>query len=646
MPAPQSPRPPRFSVTKRAGDVNGAQVLRGKRGSSHADGGDTASAPISAARRSKLLTRIAAFYHRALSEAPEELARLKKAWGIHDASLFKTFQIGLANGSLLAVLPTDAQSVAELKALGVLTADGAEYLRDCVVFPLVNAEGVVVNLCGWRQNALQGNELYLPGGRQGLWNPNACRRSADLVITESVIDALIAIDRDISQCMPCLGLDELSEQHLAHLAHCGVARVVLVAGGAASSRASMHTIAAELRERNVAVASIALPEGESLYSYLTGAHAQDATRAFQVKVGEAFASLGTGEENAEPLRVSVPGELYERTPHGFRLALHGRSYEVKGIARERTQLKVTIKACGEPGKGFELTTLDLYSNRSREIYVKDCTALFGEPEASIKADIGRVIERAEAWAPEQVAPDPPESSPEDEARAAAFLANPDLFGEILADLETLGIAGEETNKLLCYLACVSRKLDDPLSLLIQSRSAAGKSTLQHAILSLCPEEDQVHYTRLTSQALYYQEETRLAHKVLALEETRGLGEAAYSLRALQSAKKLAVATTAKDPLTGRMKTEHYSVKGPVAVLLTTTAAVLDEETAPRFLTITIDESEAMTRTILASQRQGDTLAGHLAQLNRPAVIAKHQQAQRLLEPLLVVNGVGPHAACR
>ena len=45
---------------------------------------------------------------------------------------------------------------------------------------------------------------------------------------------------------------------------------------------------------------------------------------------------------------------------------------------------------------------------------------------------------------------------------------------------------------------------------------------------------------------------RLAHKVLAIEETQGLGEAAYSLRALQSAKKLTVATTTKDPLTGKM----------------------------------------------------------------------------------------------
>jgi hypothetical protein len=184
---------------------------------------------------------------------------------------------------------------------------------------------------------------------------------------------------------------------------------------------------------------------------------------------------------------------------------------------------------------------------------------------------------------------------------------------------------------------VSRKLDDPLSLLIQSRSAAGKSTLQHAVLSLVPEEDKVFYTRMTDQALFYQDATALVHKVLALEEAAGLGGAAYSLRALQSSKQLAIATTTKDPATGKMRTEHYTLQGPVAVLLTTTSASLDEETLSRFLTVTIDESPEMTARIFASQREADTLEGYLKQRQRAALIARHQAAQRLLEPVVVIN---------
>ena len=91
-----------------------------------------------------------------------------------------------------------------------------------------------------------------------------------------------------------------------------------------------------------------------------------------------------------------------------------------------------------------------------------------------------------------------------------------MFDEILTDLEAIGVTGEETNKLAGYLAAVSRKLDEPLSVLIQSRSAAGKSTLQDAVLSLVPDEDYVKYTRITDQALFYKDEDSLVHKILAI----------------------------------------------------------------------------------------------------------------------------------
>ncbi len=455
------------------------------------------------------------------------------------------------------------------------------------------------------------------------------------MLTATLLDALTAIDRGLPDTMPCFGPDGVTPStwlSSGRAAFCGSSRCSL---GHSAGRQDAALVDKQLKESGFAATAITLPEGEDVNSYLTGRHAEEAERALHAKVAERFASL---QDKADSAVIAVPGERYERTAQGFKLALHGRSYEIKGIARETTQLKATIKAVGDPHKGFELTTLDLYSARSREAYTKVCMALFGMGEAVIKADLTRVLERVEAWAVEPAATDPaPEPSPEDTARALAFLTHPDLFTEILADFRTLGVAGEEANKLLCYVAVVSRKLDDPLSLLLQSRSASGKSTMQHAVLALVPDEDKVQYTRLTSQTLFYRDELSLAHKVLALEETAGMGEAAYSLRALQSAKKITISTTIKDPLTGKLKADQCTVQGPVAALLTTTAPSLDEETASRFLTLTIDESREMTETILATQRHRDTLAGYLAELDRAAVIAKHHAAQRLLEPLVVIN---------
>ena len=85
-------------------------------------------------------------------------------------------------------------------------------------------------------------------------------------------------------------------------------------------------------------------------------------------------------------------------------------------------------------------------------------------------------------------------TPEEEQEALAALKQPDLIQRILADFAAAGTVGEETNKLVGYLTAVSRKLDDPLAVIFMSRSAAGKSSLQDAILSFVPEEDRVKYT--------------------------------------------------------------------------------------------------------------------------------------------------------
>ena len=116
-----------------------------------------------------------------------------------------------------------------------------------------------------------------------------------------------------------------------------------------------------------------------------------------------------------------------------------------------------------------------------------------------------------------------------------------------------------------------------------------------------------------------------------------MGGAAYSIRNIQSSKKITVAATGKDPGTGKMKTEEYTVNGPVAVMITTTAAELEGETASRFLFLTIDESTKMTEAIHRMQREAETLNGLIRRKKQDCIIKKHHNAQRLLKPLAVVN---------
>ena len=60
---------------------------------------------------------------------------------------------------------------------------------------------------------------------------------------------------------------------------------------------------------------------------------------------------------------------------------------------------------------------------------------------------------------------------DEEGGGARAAQGPALLERILADFERCGVVGEETNKLVGYLAAVSRKLEEPLAVIIQSSSA-------------------------------------------------------------------------------------------------------------------------------------------------------------------------------
>ena len=86
--------------------------------------------------------------------------------------------------------------------------------------------------------------------------------------------------------------------------------------------------------------------------------------------------------------------LYKETEHGFVVGYGERFYEIKGIQRTDTQLKATLKASKEVNgtMPFELTTIDLYSSRSRAWFAKACAEIFTASEDLVKEDIARLLD--------------------------------------------------------------------------------------------------------------------------------------------------------------------------------------------------------------------------------------------------------------
>ncbi len=269
-------------------------------------------------------------------------------------------------------------------------------------------------------------------------------------------------------------------------------------------------------------------------------------------------------------------------------------------------------------------------------------------EDTVKHDVGQVLLKLEAARDELIQrslePKAQEVtlSEDERERALELLRDPRLLERILADFEACGIVGEEKNKLLGYLAAVSRKLEEPLAVVIQSSSAAGKTSLMEAVLGFMPAEERVKYSAMTGQSLFYMGETNLKHKILAIVEEQGAERASYALKLLQSEGELTIASTGKDPQTGKLVTHEYRVEGPVMIFLTTTAVEIDEELLNRCLVLTVDEDREQTRAIHKLQREKQTLEGLLARQARPGLLKVHQDAQRLLKPLLVANPYARH----
>jgi hypothetical protein len=325
-----------------------------------------------------------------------------------------------------------------------------------------------------------------------------------------------------------------------------------------------------------------------------------------------------------------------------------REYRVRGLRKNLSDdmLRVNLRVMGVNAYGdmaLHVDTLELNAARPRMAFVKQAAAELGIKEEIVSRDVSKVLYKLEELRDEQIrqalAPKEPEVKLTDEERSAAMelLRDPRLLERIVEDFARCGVVGEETNKLVGYIGVVSRHLKEPLAVIVQSSSAAGKSSLMDAVLAFVPEEERVQYSAMTGQSLFYMGEMDLKHKVLAIVEEAGAQRASYALKLLQSEGELTIASTGKDPATGRLLTHQYRVEGPVMIFLTTTAIDIDEELLNRCLVLTVNEDRAQTQAIHRIQRESQTIEGLLRRQDKTDLLRLHRNAQRLLKPIAVVN---------
>ena len=599
------------------------------------------TAPVLTPERANvLLDRVIAIYIKNLQEGTEGKAYLEKR-GITDRNLWTHHRLGYSNGKLIEILPKEGSIWDELKELGILLSNGQERFAGCVVFPVTNSDGNLATLYGRYTGEGDKRHLYLPGRPTGLWNAPALKTYAHIILVESILDALSVMMAGSQNVLSIQGTQGLNNEDIATFGSYGVQRITLLMDGDEPGRIAAEKLKALLAAHRCE--AITLPEDHDPNSYLVACNA--------TKLGEVLAhghqAHGHQAHGHQAQGNPVEPEVQPQTennvqpmPGGFAVILGVRRYEIRGLEKGPRKLKATVRV--EHAGKLHVDTLDFYSSKGRRQLAQDLCRILDEAPETIESDIGKVMVLCEGQ---------PESkelailpavkvvtiTPQAHKEAEALGKSLDLIPQILADYERCGLVGERVNKLLCYLAMTSRKLEKPLSVLILSSSGAGKTALQDTALMFCPPEELVKLTSLSGKALFYKEQSSLKNKVLALEEGDGVEEATYALRNLISAGELTVEATIKDLVTGKLTTMENRVEGPTTVFVTTTNPDTDAETRSRFWVIAVDESREQTQAILASQRKRQTLAGLEDESALEPILARHHNFQRLLKPLAVVN---------
>jgi 5S rRNA maturation endonuclease (ribonuclease M5) len=590
-----------------------------------------------------LLARVVEHYHRTFFErrdAQEYLARR----GLTDRDLLEVFKVGYADASLLKLLPRSGELREQMRELGILTEEGRELLGGCVVVPIPDpVTGEWTTLYG--RGVRTPRHCYLPGPLRGVLNFQAARSSSEVVLTESVLDALSFHQAGIRTAIPIYGTNGFTAHHLDLLKRERVERVILALDGDAAGRKATAQLREKLHSAGIRVRVMPYPPSVKDPNELLVSTNGDAAEVFARCLSEAEPTdeptpPAVTESPALAPATSAPALPTSPVPEPGALTLEcdGRVYHVRVVSAVLGRLRATVKA--SRGAVFHVDSLDLYSSRSRSEFARRASKALGAEMEAIESDLLAVLVLAEKAVPGEEKPvevsSVPVMSEAERAEALAFLRCRDLLDEAAKDVDTLGYVGEETNKRLLYLVAISRKLEDPLSAIVLSQSGAGKSGLTEVIERLCPPEDVVLLTRLTPQSLYYVEPGFLDQKLVIVEERYGSMEADYSIRVLQSRKKLIAAAPIKDPQTGNMKTKVFTVEARAAFIEATTASVVNHENATRCFELTMDESASQTERIHERQRLLRTERGLALRRQAEAVCRRHWNAQRLLEPWPVV----------
>jgi DNA primase len=588
----------------------------------------SAAAQVSSEHRF-ILDDVAARYASNLLSHTEARAYLVSR-GLDRAEIIRDFKLGYCAGTLADSLGSEQKEA--LTALGLLKASGTEHFKDCIVVPLFDGQEHVAGFYGRRITASSAPaHLYLPGPHRGLVNRAAARvYREELILTESVIDAFSLVALGIPGVLPCYGVNGFTEEHAKLLHDERVKTLVIGFDTDDAGRNAADALAERLIAEGFAVKLVSPPTGKDWNEALTGGLAREALQELVAKAQKRLPKL----ESTPSFQVTRQGQRYIFENPALR-------YRLLGVRPTFVStLRVNIRA--ECASASYLDNVDLYSARSRALFSAAAAHVLSLEAPRVEKDLLFIVDHLEAERDRELlrqgSAEKHELTESERRAGMELLQSADLFQHITEDLSALGYVGEELNKQLLYLAASSRKMADPISVVILSQSASGKSLLVESVRRLMPPEEVVAVSSLSDQALNYIGEGGLLHKFLILGEAVHSEVVEHQIREMLSSRELSRLVATKDTKTGELSSRTVRSRVVVAAVMSSTRNEMNAENASRAFLVNADESREQTRRIHEAQRAKYSLERHSRERSLvPRIIEAHHAAQRLLKARVIVN---------
>jgi DNA primase len=266
-----------------------------------------------------------------------------KSRGITDNSVFADFQIGFSNGTLLNTIPDKGDILDSLKEIDILNDKGHEMFYGSAVFPIFDENKDCVGLYGRR--ITEGETAHLstcpvPGVASSITRrPRGPNQSS---LTESIIDALTLYNAGFKDVIPCYGVNGLTEDHLALFARHQTKEVYICFDKDEAGEQCAERIKEQLKEKSIDAFIVTLPAVDSdektdvNFFFLSN---PDAAAIFERLLKEASPRASIRSDKA----FKHKRKHYEKTEAGFVVQYDRRWYEVRGITKDNSKLKATIK---------------------------------------------------------------------------------------------------------------------------------------------------------------------------------------------------------------------------------------------------------------------------------------------------------------